>query len=88
MKDLEIVRRAMKRARHEEPPAVDVAAGVMAILSVLPARDRRAAAESFAWVAGISAALAAPAALLLVLTWDALTDPLVELVTSLAWDLL
>lgn len=88
MTNLERMREAVTRARREEPPAVDVAAGVMAILSAFPARDPRAATRSFAWVAGISAALAAPAALILALVWDALTDPLVELVAGLAWDLL
>ena len=88
MKNLDLVREAVEQARREQAPAVDVAAGVMAILASLPARDPQAATRSFAWVAGISAALAAPAALVLVLVWDALTDPLVELVAGLAWDLL
>ena len=88
MNDLESVRRAMQRARQEEAPGVDVAAGVMATLAASQGRSRRVPTAPFLWVAGISAAVAAPAVLLLALSWDAMTDPLLALVASLAWDLL
>ncbi len=83
----ERIRRLAARARLETPPEVDVRDRVMAVLQA-EATQQAPTVRPLAWVAGVSFALAIPAALLGIWVWNSLTDPLVIAFVESPWGML
>jgi hypothetical protein len=84
MREEAIVRKLAERARREEAPAVDVAHRVMTILRARAAAKPRSV-QAFAWVAGLSAAAAAPLAAAALSVWHTWSDPLVGVFFQSPW---
>ena len=87
MSEEKIIREIAARARVEEPPQVDVADRVMAILRSRE-KERFPAEGPLAWVAACSSAAAASVGLLLYFSWDALTDPMMQIFYTFTWEIL
>ena len=85
MKDMNFFNTLVARARVDEPPHVDVAAGV---LSTLAAEDQRLEwlwNRPLMWVAAISSATAVPFATVAVLLHHLWAGPLDEISQAISW---
>ena len=87
MNAIERIRKLAARARMEGPPDVDVTDRVMMVLRA-EAASKAPTLRPLAWVAGVSFAVAIPAAVLGLWVWSTLTDPLVIAFVELPWGLL
>jgi len=87
MNEIERIRKLAVRARMEKPPEVDVTDRVMMVLRA-EAASQAQTVRPLAWVAGVSFALAIPAALVGLWVWTTLTDPLVIAFVERPWGLL
>jgi hypothetical protein len=74
MTELEILRKLASAARREEVPHVDVCQRVLASISTPEDELNRC----LAWIAGLSAAAAVPAAILAFQAVEIMSDPLRE----------
>jgi len=73
------------RARDETVPAVDVTAGVLAILSAGKGQATFASERPWMWLAAVSSAAAAACALFVIVANYMWSDPLTEIVQAISW---
>lgn len=79
MHDLELLERLAAAARREHPPEVDVAARVLTTLALPQPRSD----SIFLWMALGSAAAAAACVLVALPAWEALLDPLAQVMIAI-----
>jgi len=75
----------VNRARGEEPPSVDIANRVIAILSSEQNRMERITERPLMWLAAVSSAVAVPVVVAAVVVYYASTGPLYEISQAIAW---
>ena len=87
MKDEELMEKLASRARLETPPKVDITDKVMAVLEGgVP--EERLAYNPLAWVAAVSAPIAAGVAIFAFYTLEDWSDSLLGLLNGIPWGLL
>ena len=72
-------------AGRENPPAVDVTDKVLAILSHQPEPLPAVYERFWMWLAGISSAVAIPAAVYAIIFYSRINDPLLEITQAISW---
>lgn len=73
------------RARSEEPPHVDIASRVIAILSAEQNRMEGLIERPLMWFAAVSSAVAVPVVVAAVMVYNASVGPLYEISQAIAW---
>jgi hypothetical protein len=81
MDELELIKKMALAADKESVPQVDVSSRVVASIADKEAPDY----GPLAWIAGLSATAAVPAAFIAAHSLDMLRDPMVGVLTALKW---
>jgi hypothetical protein len=85
MKSENLLEALSARARSDSPPAVDVAARVIAKLNAEQNLIERMAEKPLLWLAAASSALAVPAVVIAIMVYNTATGPLYEISQAIAW---
>jgi hypothetical protein len=79
------IERVAARARAEQPPRIDVACGVLALLRTDRMESATVAERFWMWLAVASSAVAVPAAAAAITLYVRSVEPLSELAEAISW---